>query len=256
MTQKIKTYVINLDCELPRYILFKEANKHMEDILDIEHLTPVSTNSKEVTEGLKQVRGRSESFKKRAEISNKLSMALALEKAYTQGFEEVIVLEDDAVFTKDAPGVLRRIMGNIPADMLSCHLGGYIKSFSSKAIDPIDKNLFRLRANPKYRLWGAHAILYNRKGMEVMIKTFRGHKDLADTIVVAALVKKGLGGMCFPFICNQSADSYSKIIFGTSMHGTFPLKKMESDNVKFINQQINNLPDNIKRRYDLKLLTG
>ena len=253
---KLKTYVINIDCEILRYSMFLDKNKHMADLLDFEHITPLSTTSKEVVEGLRRCASRSAQFKKSAEVSNRLTMGLALDKAIAQDFDLVLILEDDAVFIKDAPSLLRGILDSIPKDMQCCYLGGYPKDFPSESMVPVSKHVFRLRENKRYRLWGAHAIVYNKDGMEEMSQAFKSSNMLADTAVVNAIIKKGKGGIVYPLISFQKAEFIPATKFSTNMHGSFPFKEMESTGNKIIIKQLNSLTDSTKKEYDLYNISG
>lgn len=233
MNARLTAYVINFSNELKRYCRFVDTNRHILGILDMKHVPPAAPDSDEVGSLINDSRSGRRTMRK-AEVSNRLTMSKILEEAYTSGLDKVLVLEDDAQFLKGAGAGLNRLLDSLPEKFTACYLGCYVRQAPSDSLIRINGSLLSVTAGLKYRIWGAHAVIYSREGMKIMYPHLRNSSDLADAAIVNRCIKQGGTLIAHPVLCYQRKTAINDTQFGTSMHGKFNFDALEAENDKRI----------------------
>lgn len=98
-----------------------------------------------------------------------------LKKAIAEGYENVMILEDDACFIKDV-NAIRHCLDTAPSDYTILHLEGYYCPVSE---DDYNEKLSLLSPNvenakwaefSRIRMWATACLIYSRRGMEEVVK--------------------------------------------------------------------------------------
>ena len=98
-----------------------------------------------------------------------------LKKAIAEGYENIMILEDDACFLKDI-NAIRHCLETAPSNYTILHLEGYYCPVSE---DDYNEKLSLLSPNVenakwvefgKIRMWATACLIYSRRGMEEVVK--------------------------------------------------------------------------------------
>lgn len=234
MVNTVPVYVINIPCELRRYTSFMD--KTGKFYTDLTRIDPPTLHSREVTNIVRTFAVKS--VKTSREISNKLSFVLALEDALRKKHRNIVIFEDDAVpAVEDAPKQVENLIRLLPEDYSICYLGGYIRPYKTLNIKGIESEFLQLgNDKDRHKVWGAHAILYNIRVYEHLIKAFRAKsKILTDTYLHSSLPDEYKRFFSRTVLYWQDREGVSKCNHGTSLHGpVFNFRKMEKDTEKFL----------------------
>ena len=98
-----------------------------------------------------------------------------LKKAIAEGYENVMILEDDACFIKNVEAI-RRCLETAPEDYTILHLEGYYNPVNEddycEKLSFLDSNIESAKwvEFNKMRMWATACLVYSKRGMEEIVK--------------------------------------------------------------------------------------
>ncbi len=132
-----------------------------------------------------------------------LSMTAASERAATEGWPSVLILEDDALFHKDTTALFDHILGQLPADWAILQLGAMQLHWEPSWITWHSKNLYKCNGSSM----AAHAVGLRNEVFPALLEACRKH-DLPFDIGALHVIKRQYRDRsltCFPNLVIQDA---------------------------------------------------
>lgn len=220
----IKSYVINLERSQERMLIFSDRQSKTELVSEI--VRPVELDDPRIIKNM-ELRKLPKPEKKLIEFSNQLTFADILRK---EKEKNIIVFEDDVIFSNDFDKTLNKILSELPDDFGVCYLGAYIKR--KFALKKYSENLIEF-IEPTHKIWGAHAVIFNRKYYKLLAKNLSDPFSLqTDFEIARTLTDKARCFFAYPMIAMQDPDLLS------SMGHTLKFRKMEAENPKYIEENL------------------
>jgi len=226
----IKSYVLNMKEDKKRLSFFMEQEKKLGICSEV--IEPESISGKAVRSIIDSI-GKKISITNAKEISNRMTFANILKKATDK---MIIIFEDDAEIMTNAYEVLQSALIDLPKNFGVCYLGCYIQSQGS--VKKVGKNLYKLNKNEKHRIWGAHAIIFNKIiYKELSEKLSSVDSEITDVEISKSIVTKYDSYIVYPMIAFQEKSGKINSENG-SMHGGIDISAFEKDSIKCFEQMI------------------
>lgn len=135
-----------------------------------------------------------------------LTMQNLFNQCLANGLQEILVLEDDALFIDD-PDLIEKCISQLPEDFHLFYLGGYLAYEATKLYS---SNLIQIP-----QMYSTHAIYYSRKGMVKVLESLeymlrQGYIRPFDQLICNGVQKEKKCYCSFPMIMKQRAG-YSDI---------------------------------------------
>lgn len=132
----------------------------------------------------------------------------ALEYAYAQNVETVLILEDDVVFCEDLLARFTKFITTVPKhwDVLAL---GYTCHNGTKSVAPhikITHNIIKLR-----ECWAGHAYMLNKKGLKTLLTYYSKYVWVADWYLSRLMCPKHNVFGYYPCLAKQ-IETYSDIV--------------------------------------------
>ncbi len=137
-----------------------------------------------------------------AEISFNLSFIEMMKHALSAG-ENLLVIEDDCIFSPDFARVVDKSLQELPANYEMIYFGGNVYHFKIK---PYSDYLVRAHG-----VWTTHCVGFSKRGMEQIVKRFNPERDLIlDNWMRLVIHPRGFTYIVKPIVAEQIA-SYSDL---------------------------------------------
>lgn len=226
-SNELKTYVINRSIDTRRLTLFKEECSKMDFSSTI--VEPEEISGKIVRSIIDSMK-KSISITTAKEISNRTTFGGILSNAVD---DRIIIFEDDVVFEPEAKEILKQALNELPENFGVCFLGCYIRS-NGKA-ERYSEHLVKLDKNDKPRIWGAHAIVFNKIiYKELSEKLLSVDSDITDLEISKSIVPKYDSYIVYPMIAFQNKTSMIHSVNG-SIHSGINLDELEQSSKMNLN---------------------
>lgn len=121
-----------------------------------------------------------------------LSMIAILEDAMVRGVDRLLVLDDDALFHRDAANLFARAWSQLPADWLIVQLGALQYRWEERWVSWHSENLYRCGGTSI----GSHAVGMRREAFPILLAHARRF-DLAYDIGALSSLKRDARERCF-----------------------------------------------------------
>jgi GR25 family glycosyltransferase involved in LPS biosynthesis len=140
-----------------------------------------------------------------------LSMTALVERALDEGWESVLILEDDVLFHRDTTALFERSLDELPPDWVILQLGAMQLHWEEDWITWHSRHLYRCHGSSI----GAHAVGLRRPALVPLLEGCRRH-DLPFDIGALHGVKRRFADRCFTVFPNVAIQDASDSEIGMS----------------------------------------
>jgi len=220
----INFYVINMPCELRRYMTFYERVGAF--LPNLKHINPVPLTDPKLNEIVDSY-GRAPSLEKKKETSIRLSFVKCFKDAIKNGHEHIVIFEDDALPCYNVwQDQIKDTFSLLPEDYGICFLGGYFMRLPGNGFKVKTEKLFELHKDRSYGVIGAHAVLYHKSVFKEMINQLSAlERNITETVLCRKIVPNYRAFAARPSIFRQNFIVISD--HGTSLHGKLDFRSLE-----------------------------
>jgi hypothetical protein len=216
-------YVINMPCELRRYMTFYSSVG--KDLPELTHIAPVPLTDPKLLE-LVHRDGRAPSVERKKETSIRLSFVKCFKDALDRGLENIVIFEDDSLPCYNVwKHQIETTISFLPKDYGICFLGGYFMKLHPKGFKEKKDSIVELLNEKSYNVIGSHAVLYNKRVFKDMIDYLSApERNITETVLCRMIVPKYRSFAARPSIFRQNEIIISD--HGTSLHGRQDFRSM------------------------------
>jgi len=220
----VNFYVINMPCELRRYMTFYERVGAF--LPNLKHINPVPLTDPKLNEIVDSY-GRAPSLEKKKETSIRLSFVKCFKDAIKNCYEHVVIYEDDALpCCTTWQGQVKNTLSLLPEDYGICFLGGYFMRLPGNGFKVKTDDLFELHKDRSYDVIGSHAVLYHRSVFREMISQLSAlERNITETVLCRKIIPNYRAFAARPSIFRQNSQVISD--HGTSLHGKMDFRSLE-----------------------------
>ena len=118
------------------------------------------------------------------------------------GFEEALVLEDDAYLTTDFHQQYRQVRNDLPQDWELCYLG-WLHRGHSREMEQVKGRVHTMEGCP----FGTHAMLIRRRGIEKLLKHVRVFNQHIDILIARDALPHIKTYYVYPSIITQRSQN-------------------------------------------------
>jgi len=171
------------------------------------------------------------------ELSNLQSFGEMFKIARDNGWDNVLIFEDDTYFNTDNAGlILQNALNELPENWDILYLGLYLKNSSKGKLHKYSEHLLRFDEKGKFTIWGAHAILWRYTIFDKIIDYIfnnESYRYLTDFIIASLIIPYGNVYMINPPIAFQTKNT--QLQTGSErIHSSFNFDELEKECLKTI----------------------